>query len=98
MATITTRANARAQRRFRHAFVRGVITDGQAPETRRWIEAEQLVTRLREWARMSEAQLDAAHEAAVADLEDLRVRDGLPDVPLADPDAVMLAYQRGDLR
>jgi hypothetical protein len=92
MATITVRANARAQRRFHHAIVRGVVTNGEAPETRRWLEAEQLVTRLRSWARMSEAQLDAAHEAAVADLEDLRVRDGLPDVPLAAPGELMEAW------
>lgn len=44
----------------------------------------------------SEAQLDAAHEASVAEMRELA--DALPDVPLADPDAVMLRYQRGELR
>lgn len=84
--TVTQRANARAQRRFHRAIVRGVVRDGDAPETRLWIEAEQLVTRLRSWARMTEAQLDAAHEAAMHAMSELAEAD----VPLAETEARML--------
>ncbi len=95
MTALTHRADKRAQRRFHAAAVAHVVTDGQARETRLWIEAERLLDRLERfalWSRMSEAQLDAAHEAAVADLEDLRVRDGLPDVPVAAPGELMEAW------
>ena len=42
------RANKRAQRRFHVAIVQGVAVDGNARETRLWMEAERLIDRL-EW-------------------------------------------------
>ena len=46
--TLVGRADARAQRRFHAAVVAGVVTQTDAPETRRWIEAERLLDRI-EW-------------------------------------------------
>jgi hypothetical protein len=72
----------------RIAYLRDVGADGWAI-----VDAHAALALTREaFGLWPEAALDAAHEAAVADLEDLRVRDGLPDVPLAAPGELMKAW------
>jgi hypothetical protein len=77
------RANARAQRRFHAMVVQRVYANPADPRTRLYVEAERLIDALRG---------EAAWQLSLADLEDLRVRDGLPDVPLAAPGELMEAW------
>ena len=50
------------------------------------VDCHAMIALIREtfglWPR-SEAELDAAHEQGVAELDALRLRDGIPDVPVA---------------
>ena len=62
--TIIGKANHRAQRRFHVAVKAGVVTVGEARETRLWIEAERLLDRL-EW----EARKRRRDEAQMRDIE-----------------------------
>jgi hypothetical protein len=86
-ATITLRAQERAQRRFRRMLDARSYGDPTSRTTRLYVQAERLIDRLRgeEDAfelnmRAVDARMDALHEATHADLDDLAA---FPDIPLA---------------
>jgi hypothetical protein len=80
---VLARANERAQRRFHAAIEAGVIFDETAKATRLYVEAERLQDRI------------IAPEP-VEDTDKVWA-NRWPYVELTPSEAVMLAYQRGEL-
>lgn len=83
-ATVAMKAHQRAQRRFHEMVVAASYGDPNDRRTRLYVEAERLLNRLN--VESPEWYLDARHDAAIAEMDELADQDlavFLPDVPLA---------------
>lgn len=79
-AELVTKANRRAQRRFRAMVITHVYANPTDHRTQLYVQAERLLDTLR--GQQADADLDAAHDAADWRLA-VMTGEYVPDVPLA---------------
>lgn len=86
-ADLVTRANRRAQRRFRAMVTTHTYANPTDHRTQLYVQAERLLDALR--GEQADFDLDAAHDAAdwrfAVMTGDYAAGVALPDVPVADP-------------